>query len=74
MWTLKNIISEQKEQQQIPKYRQYSDDCQRDGDGALKRGKDSEAQTASYKNSQGDIKCSIGNIAKNVLIIIYGAR
>lgn len=40
----------------------------------LKRGRDSEVQSASYKNSCGDIKYSTESTVNNIVITTHGVR
>lgn len=46
-----------------------------EGEGnGRKRGRELEVQTSSYKMNHRDVTYSIGNIAVNLVIIMYGAR
>ena len=76
MWNLKYKINEKKKQKQTHRYREQTDGYQRGGGlrDWVKQAKKLRSTNWQLQNSHGDVKYSIENIAKNIVISMYGTR
>ena len=75
-WNLKNNINEQTKLKQTHRYTEQTDGYQRGGGlkNWMKKVKELRSTDWFLQNSHRDVKCSIGNIVNNIVIMMCGAR